>query len=85
MVLSIKDRETDRLARQLARLTGESITDSVKTALRDRLQQEQRRRGKHIDRARIARIVADIAALPVNDDRCPDELLGYDEFGLPTR
>jgi antitoxin VapB len=85
MVLSIKDRETDRLARQLARLTGESITDSVKTALRDRLQQEQRRRGKHIDRARIARIVADIAALPVNDDRSPDELLGYDEFGLPTR
>jgi antitoxin VapB len=85
MVLSIKDRETDRLARQLARLTGESITDSVKTALRDRLQQEQRRRGKHIDRARIARIVADIAAVPVNDDRSPDELLGYDEFGLPTR
>jgi antitoxin VapB len=85
MVLSIKDRETDRLARRLARLTGESITDTVKEALRDRLEQEQRCRGKHIDRAKIAKIVADIAALPVVDDRSPDELIGYDEFGLPAR
>lgn len=84
MVLSIKDRETDRLARQLARLTGESITDSVKEALRGRLKHERRRRGKRIDRAKITKIVADIAALPVVDDRSPDELIGYDDFGLPT-
>jgi antitoxin VapB len=55
MVLSIKDRETDQLARQLAQLTGESITDSVKAALRARLEQEQRRRGKHIDRSKSRR------------------------------
>jgi antitoxin VapB len=85
MVLSIKDRETDRLARQLARLTGKSITDSVKGALRERLEYEQRRRGKHIDRAKIAKIVAGIAALPVVDDGSPDELIGYDDVGLPTR
>jgi antitoxin VapB len=85
MVLSIKDPEADRLARRLARLTGESITDSVKEALRERLEHEQRRRGKHIDRAKVAEIVADIAALPVVDDRSPDEIIGYDEVGLPTR
>jgi antitoxin VapB len=85
MVLSIKDREADRLARRLARLTGASITETVKAALRDRLEQEQRRRGKRIDRTRIDEIVADIAALPVADARSPDELIGYDEFGLPTR
>jgi antitoxin VapB len=85
MVLSIKDPETDELAGRLARLTGESITESVRAALRERLEHEQRRRGKHIDRARIAEIVAGIAALPVVDDRSPDELIGYDEFGLPTR
>jgi antitoxin VapB len=85
MVLSIKDPEADRLARRLARITGESITEAVKTALRDRLEHEQRRQGKKIDRARIDEIVAGIAALPVVDDRSPDELLGYDDFGLPTR
>lgn len=85
MVLSIKDPETDRLARRLARLTGESITESVKTALGERLGREERRRGRRIDRVKIAEIVAGIAALPVADDRSPDELIGYDEFGLPTR
>jgi antitoxin VapB len=85
MALSIKDPETDRLARRLARLTGKSITESVTAALRARLEQEQRRRGKHIDRAKIAEIVAGIAALPVVDDRSPDELIGYDDVGLPTR
>jgi antitoxin VapB len=85
MVLSIKDPEADRLARQLARLTGASITESVKAALRDRLEHEQRRRGRQIDRARIDRIVSGIAALPVVDARSPDELIGYDEAGLPRR
>jgi len=85
MVLSIKDPEADRLARNLAALTGESLTEAVKAALRDRLAREQRRRGKRLDRAKLDAIVASIAALPVVDDRSPDELIGYDEFGLPTR
>ena len=85
MVLSIKDPEADRLARNLAALTGESLTEAVKAALRDRLAREQRRRGKRLDRAKLDAIVASIAALPVVDDRSPDELIGYDDFGLPTR
>lgn len=85
MALSIKDPETDRLARRLARLTGESITESVREALRNRLEHEERRRGKRIDRAKIAKIVAGIVALPVVDDRSPDDLIGYDDLGLPTR
>jgi antitoxin VapB len=85
MVLSIKDPEADRLARRLAALTGESLTETVKTALRARLEREQRRRGKHIDRAKIDAIVASIAALPVVDDRSPEDLIGYDDVGLPGR
>ena len=85
MVLSIKDPATDRLARRLARLTGESITKTVKLALSERLAREERRRGKQIDRARIDEIVAGVAALPVVDARSPDELIGYDDAGLPTR
>jgi antitoxin VapB len=84
MVLSIKDPEADQLARQLARMTGESITEAVKTALRDRLEHEQRRRDRKLDRARIDRIVVGIADLPVTDARAPDELIGYDDAGLPT-
>jgi antitoxin VapB len=83
VALSIKDPNVDRLARQLADLTGESITEAIHVAIRDRLEREQRRRGKTIDRARIDEIVARLAALPVVDDRSPDELIGYDEHGLP--
>jgi antitoxin VapB len=84
MALSIKDPDVDRLARQLARITGESITEAVHVAVRDRLEREQRRRGKTIDRTRIDQIVAQFAAIPVLDDRSPDELIGYDEHGLPS-
>ena len=84
MALSIKDRDVDRLARQLARMTGESITEAVHVAVRDRLEREQRRRGKTIDRTRIDQIVAQLAAIPVIDDRSADELIGYDEHGLPS-
>jgi antitoxin VapB len=85
MVLSIKDPETDRLARWLARLTGQSITESVKLALTQRLEREERRQGKRINRAKVAAIVAGIGALPVADARSPHELIGYDDLGLPTR
>lgn len=46
MALSIKSEEADRLARALAELTGETLTDAVTTALRERLKRERdRRRG----------------------------------------
>jgi antitoxin VapB len=43
MALTIKDDETERLARELAALTGESLTEAVTTALRERLEIERRR------------------------------------------
>ena len=84
MALNIKDPATDRLARQLADLTGESLTEAVAAALRERLERERRRRGKAIDRAEVMRIARRIAARPVLDGRSPDEILGYDEHGLPS-
>lgn len=44
MALSIKTEEADRLARSLARLTGETLTAAVTAALRERLVREQARR-----------------------------------------
>ena len=55
MALSIKTVEADRLARTLARLTGETMTEAVTVALRERLTREQARRKADEDLpARIA-------------------------------
>lgn len=83
MALSIKDLETERLARTLAERTGETITIATKRALEERL----RRVGSS---ARKAALLEDLAAsrrrwgaLPVLDNRSADEIIGYDETGLP--
>ena len=83
MALSIKHPEADRLARQLADETGETITEAVTKAIRERLVRETGE-DKDAVRAEIDRIVAEVAMLPVLDDRTPDEIIGYDEHGLPT-
>jgi hypothetical protein len=46
MALSLKDPETDRLAREVARLTGESLTEAVRDALAERLERERLHRGR---------------------------------------
>lgn len=83
MALNIKDRETDGLVRRLARLTGESLTEAIAKAVRERLEREQRRRGKAIDREEVLRVAHRIASRPVLDDRSPEDIIGYDERGLP--
>ena len=82
-MLNIKDAETDRLARRLAKMTGESITQAVRIAVEERLQREERHRNKPSVEQLMA-IVRRYASRPVLDDRSPDEIIGYDERGLPT-
>ncbi len=84
MPLSIKDPEAARLARNLAQRTGESITQAVIIALRERLAREQRK-DEAIDSSveEIIDIGRHCAALPLLDARSPDEIIGYDEHGLP--
>jgi antitoxin VapB len=86
MALSIRDPKTDRLARELAALTGETMTGAIRVALEQRLERERRRRQAEIERRRTAidAIVERFSRLPVLDDRSEDEILGYDERGLPT-
>jgi len=83
MAISIKDPETDRLARALAAATGESLTDAIRSALRERLERQSHRvrRGISVD---VRRIQERVAQLPVLDKRLPDEILGYGEHGLPA-
>ena len=83
MALSIKHDEADRLARALARETGESLTEAVVTALRERLDRVRRpRRAKRLQ-TEIRAIQRRVAALPVLDARSADEILDYDEHGVP--
>jgi len=84
MALSLKDPETDRLAREVARLTGESLTEAVRKALAERLDRERLRRGKPRKRIaeRLKEIAQHCAALPDYDTRSPDEIIGYDENGM---
>ena len=80
MVLSIKSEKSDRLARDLAELTGESITDAVVASLEFRLELERSRRRP----PSLSDIVVRFRQLPVLDEREPDDIVGYDEHGLPS-
>jgi antitoxin VapB len=84
MALSIKDPEADRLAREVAALTGESLTAAVKISLAERLEREKRRRGQKRSLAeQLDELAKECAALPDFDTRSPDEIIGYDEYGVP--
>lgn len=84
MAINIKDPETDRLARELAEATGDSLTDAIRAAVRERLARERR---PQIAPDRLAEALLEIgrgcAALFVSDPRPADEILGYDDHGLP--
>jgi antitoxin VapB len=83
MPLSIKDPNTERLARDLARRTGESITIATRKALEERLHRLGGERDKSTLLADLAEIRQRCASLPILDDRHPDEIMNYDEHGLP--
>ena len=83
MHLNIKNDEAHKLAAELAKLTGESLTSAVTLALRERLAREQRRRRTDSIAARLMKIGSQFATLP-DTGRSPDEILGYDEHGSPT-
>ena len=83
MALSIKDKETERLARALAERTGESLTLATRRALEERL----RRVGGAARRASLLEDLAEIRrrwrALPVVDPRSAEDIIGYDQNGVP--
>lgn len=78
MALNIRSSEVEQLAAELARITGETKTEAVATALRDRLARVRRDRSEVGLADRLVAIGKECAALPVLDDRTPEEILGYD-------
>jgi antitoxin VapB len=83
MALNIKNPEADQLARELTQLTGESITDAVIRSMQERLERERAARGYSVRLQELRRIRERYQSLPLQDDRLADDILGYDELGLP--
>ena len=81
MAFSIKNDEADDLLRELCSITGESLTTAVTVSVRERLQRERMRTLSRLERIEAA--VAAMHALPVLNDVSPDEILQWDEIGLP--
>lgn len=83
MALNIRNPETERLATDLAKLAGETKTEAVTKALRDRLARVRRERARRPLAEELDRIALHCASLPVLDRRTAEEILDYDDNGLP--
>jgi len=81
MALNIKDSTADRLARELAAETGESITTAVTIAVRERLERLRGAGPREQRRQQLMRIAERSAARPVRDQRTADEIVGYGRDG----
>ncbi|GJL66553.1 MAG: antitoxin VapB [Nitrospirales bacterium] len=84
MALNIRNLEAEKLAEAVTAITGESKTQAVTKALKDRLETLKRRKSRHSVADKLDEVAKHCAALPILDTRSPDEVLGYDDHGLPT-
>jgi antitoxin VapB len=83
MALSVKDPEADRLAREVAARTGETLTAAIVVALRERLARLRGRPRRRRLRDELRDIAQRCTQLPTLDDRSAEEILDYDQRGLP--
>jgi antitoxin VapB len=83
MALSIKSIETEHLAREIAAKTGESLTGAIQKALEERLERLNSNRRSQTLAAQIDDILKRVDEMPDLDTRTPDEIIGYDDDGLP--
>jgi len=83
MSLTITDPETERLARLLAEETGEPVAAAIQKSLRERLDRLPPKNRAPVSLERLLEIADEVAKLPLLDNRTADEILGYDENGLP--
>jgi len=83
MPLTIKDPATEKSVRELATVTGETVTTAVRRAAEERLQRVRRNHAGRSLAAEMLEIGKRCPSLPDLDTRKADEILGYDEHGLP--
>ena len=83
MALSIQNSKAEKLAREVAAQSGETITQAITRALEERLERMRGRRTISDTAAEILKISKRCSQLPDRDVRMPEEILGYDEMGVP--
>lgn len=83
MPLNIRNPLAEELASLLAKMTGETKTEAVTQALKERLERVRRTRAKRGLADDLDEIALHCAALPIRDRRDADQIMGYDEHGLP--
>ena len=83
MALNIKSPDAERDVRRLAELTGESLTEAMHRAVRERLERltQAEGRSRQARRVEIDAIIKEIQSAPVLDPRSPDEITGFNEWG----
>jgi len=82
LTIIIKDKTADRLIRELADRTGESITVAVKKAVAEKLEKVPfSEREVAARKRRVQALLAKLDAMPTADHRTPDEIIGYNERG----
>lgn len=82
MALSIKNAQAERLAKELARESGTTVTSSVIDALEQALRRVRGRKTAPSVRDAILEVSERCAALPDLDTRTPEQILGYDQRGV---
>jgi antitoxin VapB len=85
MPISIKNNETELLARKLAELTGETLTNAIRAAVAERYDRLRQSRSGRSLASDLNSIALRCARRPIVSDLSEDEILGYDEAGIPTR
>jgi antitoxin VapB len=83
MALSIRNEKAERLAREVAAISGENLTQAIVQALEERLERLRGRRTTVDLVDEIMKISERCRSLPDKDQRPPDEILGYNRSGVP--
>jgi antitoxin VapB len=83
MPIHIKNPEAERLVREISQSTGESLTQAIINALKERLERLRNRRQARFAEDKLKPILQRVDQLPIRDSRSADEILGYDRHGVP--
>ncbi len=83
MPLSIRNPRAEKLAREVAAISEENLTQAIIHSLEERLERLQGRRTSVDIAEEIIKISKRCSSLPDQDTRTPDEILGYDKIGVP--
>ncbi|MDM8558024.1 type II toxin-antitoxin system VapB family antitoxin [Candidatus Parabeggiatoa sp. HSG14] len=83
MALTINHPDANILVQELISYTDETLTQAVLNALRERIKKEkEKRKGTVSLKDELLQIGKECAALPILDNRTPEEILGYNNNGV---